>query len=266
MPIPLLARDSPWRQNPADVTPPHEGGPEQPGARHPYTRVMDWHARYPQEILLHGPGTVKRCALTFDDGPDNRWTPRIATVLESYGVRGTFMCVGQRVAQNPHVLQHLVQGGHIVGNHSWSHPNLTQLTPEQIRWQMERTDDEIQQVAGIRPRFFRPPYGAMNEDVIRIAVALRYKILYWDVDSLDWSGLTAAQVVTNVMSHVHPGTIVLMHSAGGRCEDLSNTVQALPVLIRILRREGYQLVTVPELLGEPAYFNTSSAIGNVENE
>lgn len=232
---------------------PHEGGPERPGVRHPYTRVIDWHARYPQAIVLHGPAQPKRCALTFDDGPDNRWTPRVATVLERYNVRATFMCVGQRVAQNPHVLQHLVQGGHVIGNHTWSHPHLTELTPAQVEWQLQRTNDEIAQVAGVRPRFFRPPYGALNDEVIQTATRLGFRILYWDVDSLDWSGLTAPQVVTNVMSHMHPGAIVLMHSAGGRGEDLSDTVGALPILIRTLRDEGYELVTVPELLGEAAY-------------
>ncbi len=118
-------RDGHFRSDPSRQQPPLEGGPERSPERPPYAVHVDWHALYPNEIILEGPTNKREVALTFDDGPDDLWTPRIQQVLDAYRIKATFMCVGQRVQSNPRILRRLVRDGHIVGNHSWSHPNFT---------------------------------------------------------------------------------------------------------------------------------------------
>jgi peptidoglycan/xylan/chitin deacetylase (PgdA/CDA1 family) len=235
------------------VPAPLKHGPERLSERDPHTKHVDWHEKYPNEVLLSGPPGRKAVAFTFDDGPDDVWTPQIVAVLDQMGVKGTFFCVGKRVVQSPKVLQHLLNRGHIVGNHSWSHPNFTKIPVEDIQMEIESATDAIERVGGIRPKLFRPPYGALTDTVIQEVIRLQYKIIFWDVDSLDWSGITAQQVVANVLAHAHPGAIILMHSAGGRGESLEDTVRALPKIITTLRNEGYSFMTVPDLLGIPAY-------------
>ncbi|MBX5437509.1 MAG: polysaccharide deacetylase family protein [Alicyclobacillaceae bacterium] len=240
---------NPWSRQ----TSPLSGGPERVSERHSHTQHVDWHSLYPREVILRGPADRKRVALTFDDGPDQVWTPQILRILAQYAVKATFMCVGRRVQEHPQVLQWLVREGHEVGNHTFSHPNLTKIPLVEVRNQIVQTENEIHRVSGVRPRFFRPPYGALSDEVIREVRALGDIIIFWDVDSLDWARLTAVQVATNVLAHTAPGTIILMHSAGGNGESLANTVQALPYIIQTLREQGYTFTTVSDLLGQPAY-------------
>ncbi|MCF8563381.1 polysaccharide deacetylase family protein [Alicyclobacillus tolerans] len=242
-----------WTPKPYAWNSPFYHGPERLSERPPHSQHVDWHALYPNDVILHGPTDRREAALTFDDGPDRVWTPRILSVLAQYGVKAEFNCVGQRVQQSPHMLEQIIQEGHNVENHSWSHPNFTKIPVAKAKRQIEQTNLLIEQITGVRPRFFRPPYGALNDEVIREVIALGMKILYWNVDSLDWSGLTRKQVVANVLGHTEPGAIILMHFAGGRGESLDGTVQALPYIIQTLRREGYTFKTVSALLNIPAY-------------
>jgi peptidoglycan/xylan/chitin deacetylase (PgdA/CDA1 family) len=233
--------------------PPLSGGPERPGQRPPYSRTIDWASLYPRDVILRGPMNRREVALTFDDGPDAVFTPRILNVLRRTGVKGTFFVVGRRVQRYPRVFQRMLREGHEVGNHSWSHPRMSRQLAGQVRRELRRASDEMNRVGNVRPRFFRPPYGALSETVIREAVREGYKIILWNVDSLDWSGIPRTVVETNVLSHIRPGSIILMHSATGRGGNLQNTVLALPRIIQRLRREGYRFVKVSELLDLPAY-------------
>ncbi|MCL6593883.1 MAG: polysaccharide deacetylase family protein [Alicyclobacillus sp.] len=221
--------------------------------RPPRVETIDWHARYPQEIVLHGPTDRRQVALTFDDGPDDLWTPQVLDVLRQLRVPATFLCVGQRVQRYPEMVRRMVAEGHVVGNHSWSHPNLTQLSAAEVQSQIARTNAVLRAEAGVQPRWLRPPYGALNDTVIHTAQALRMNILFWDVDSLDWTGIRTDQVVANVLAHTEPGAIVLFHCAGGAGEHLDHTVAALPIVVDTLRQRGYTLVTAPVLIGQPAY-------------
>jgi len=245
------------RQQPSKLTPADfKGGPERPSERPPHTQHIDWHQRYPNEVILQGPTNRKAVALTFDDGPDDHWTPRIVSTLNRLNVKATFMCVGMLVRQHPDILMQMVQAGHVLGNHSWDHQNFTKIPLSEAKDEIERTTSAIKQAALVCPRFFRPPYGALDEAVIEEIIKLDYKILFWDVDSLDWSGITASQASTNVLAHTGPGDIILMHFAGGRGGMLEDTVQALPRIVETLRNEGYTFNTIPELLGQPAYHTT----------
>ncbi|QSO55050.1 polysaccharide deacetylase family protein [Alicyclobacillus curvatus] len=237
---------------------PFQHGPERRRERPPHSQHVDWHSLYPTEVILSGPTDRKQVALTFDDGPDTLWTPLILSILDSYDVKAEFNCVGERIQQNPSMLDRIFQGGHDVENHSWNHPNFTKIPLSEARWQIEQTNSLIQQIMGVRPRFFRPPYGAINAEVIQMVVSLEMKILYWTVDSLDWSGLTRSQVISNVLGHAGPGSIILMHFAGGRGGSLEDTVQALPYIIQTLHREGYTFKTVSNLLSLAPYQSDTS--------
>lgn len=236
-----------------DQTPPLKGGSEGSAGRPPHAQQIDFSSLFPHEVLLHGPQTVKQVALTFDDGPDETWTPRVLDTLKKFQVKATFFLVGQRIEANIEVAKRIVKEGHVAGNHTYDHPKLPTLTPAQVSSEITRTSDVIKRVTGVKPAFFRPPYGALTVPVVEEIRKLGYKIIFWDVDSLDWSGLTGPQVAANILAHAKKGSIILQHSAGGKGESLEDTIQALPYVITTLENEGFQFKTVPDLLGIKPY-------------
>lgn len=252
--VPVVQEESSQEEQPRDPQPPeeHEGGKERPEERPPHVEHVDWSARYPQHIVLRGPRR-KEVALTFDDGPDEEFTPKVLDQLAKVNVKATFFIFGRRGERFPEVLRRIVREGHIVGNHTYTHPNLTKLKPEQVRFQLERTDEVIRRVTGKTPALFRPPYGAINDTVIREVIRLKKKIIFWNVDSLDWMQLNAKQVTANILAHVRPGSIILQHAAGGVGENLQGTVDAIPVVVNELRSRGYRFRTIPQLINIPAY-------------
>lgn len=237
---------------------PHEGGKSSVQNIAHKAEIVDWSALYPGTVLLHGSRRLKAVALTFDDGPDDVFTPAILDVLEHYKVPATFMCVGQRVNQYSEVLEQIAEDGHVIGNHSLTHPDLSTANEAQLSTQISSTNKLIYTHTELCPALFRPPYGALSETEIRFLTKKGFKVILWDVDSLDWSGISTEQVKTNILTHTHHGSIILCHSAGGTGENLTNTVQALPYVIEQLREHGYKFVTVPKLLGIPAYFKSGS--------
>ncbi len=229
-------------------TPDLQDGPErQVRQPHPLT-LSDLRAKYRSTFMLNGSSSKREIALTFDDAPDDNFTPKVLDVLKKEGVRATFFVVGNRVQAHPEIVRRMVREGHVVGNHSWNHANLPKLGDAEFRDQILRTDQVIESLTGYRPTFVRPPYGNIDENQIQWLASQHKVIVNWDIDSLDWKGLNAEQVKTNVLAHAHPGAIILQHSAGGTGEDLTGTVQALPDIIKKLRSDGVKLVTVPELL------------------
>ena len=199
--------------------------------------------------LAHGPRDEGDpvVALTFDDGPHPPYTGRMLDVLERYGVPATFFCVGLHAGAHTEELARMVEGGHGVGNHTWSHPFLPDLSVPEFREQLERTDEAVEAVTGPRRvRLFRPPYGSRSTEIVhwlddtdRPAVAL------WDVDTGDWAMPGAPAIARAVLDQARPGSIVLMHDGGG---DRSQTAEALPAVIEGLLERGYRFGTVTDLL------------------
>ncbi|MCP3775510.1 polysaccharide deacetylase family protein [Paenibacillus sp. MZ04-78.2] len=218
---------------------------------HPLS-LADLHAKYKSTFLLSGPSSKREVALTFDDVPDDKFTPRVLDILKSEGVKATFFLIGNRVEAHPEIVQRMINEGHVVGNHSYNHANLPKLSDVDFRNQVVKTDNIIRSISGYTPKFIRPPYGNISETQIQWLASQHKTIVNWNVDSLDWKGLNAEQVKTNVLAHVHPGSIILQHAAGGAGEDLTGSVQALPEIIKKLRHDGVKLVTIPELLNLPA--------------
>ncbi|MEV5728292.1 polysaccharide deacetylase family protein [Streptomyces pharetrae] len=191
--------------------------------------------------LLSVSGLGRTMVLTFDDGPDPRYTPDILDTLRAYDVRAMFFVCGEMAAASPDLLARMADEGHVVGNHTWSHPLLTRLTGARIRTEMERTCDVIEDVYGERPGWFRAPYGAWNRAAFRIGAELGMEPLAWTVDTLDWTEPGTRTIVDRVADGAAPGVVVLSHDAGG---DRSQSVRALRSYLPELLDEGYR-ITVP---------------------
>jgi polysaccharide deacetylase family sporulation protein PdaB len=218
---------------------------------HNHLSLAELRLKYSDSFKVRGSTNEKKAALTFDDGPDLQFTPQILDVLKKNRVKATFFVVGFLAEAHPDLIERMVKEGHVIGNHSYSHALFTKLSGPKFESQIESTQSVVRRLAGYAPKLLRPPYGAINEEQIKWASAHHFLIVNWNVDSLDWKGLSAEQVSRNILSHTHPGSIILQHSGGGDGQDLSGTVKALPEIIQKLKVQGYELVTVPELLHVP---------------
>ncbi|WNR46597.1 polysaccharide deacetylase family protein [Paenibacillus roseipurpureus] len=204
--------------------------------------------KYPDTFKLRGSSQEKKVALTFDDGPDTRFTPKVLDALKANGVKATFFVLGSMAYTHPDIIKRIVNEGHVIGNHSYSHENLPKLSADKFQNQIVSTESILQGMIGYAPKLIRPPYGAINEEQVRWIADHHYLIVNWNVDSLDWKSLKAEQVLHNIMQQTKPGSIILQHSGGADSQDLSGTVQAISPLISKLKAAGYTFVTVPELL------------------
>jgi peptidoglycan/xylan/chitin deacetylase (PgdA/CDA1 family) len=193
------------------------------------------------EPLLRMSGRGRSMVLTFDDGPDPRYTPGILRTLREYDVRAMFFVCGEMAVDNKDLLSEMADDGHIVGNHTWTHPLLTQLSRSAIRSEMERTSEVIDDAYGEPPVWFRAPYGAWNRAAFQIGAELGMEPLAWTVDSLDWTTPGTGTIVDRVESGAAPGVVVLSHDAGG---DRSQSVRAVRDYLPQLLDSGYHM-TVP---------------------
>ncbi|PYI51648.1 polysaccharide deacetylase family protein [Paenibacillus flagellatus] len=198
------------------------------------------------------PTAAKRVALTFDDGPDKKYTPQILDILKKREVKATFFVVGLQVEKCADVLKRIVEEGHAVGNHTYDHANLTERTAAEIAEEIRQTDEAIRKALGTGTDLFRPPYGATNDVVKKTVADSKQELVQWTVDTRDWAGTTPDEIMEKVKSQTKPDGIILMHCFGGKNGKLDNTVEALPRVIDYLKDEGYTFVTVPELLAAEA--------------
>ncbi|GAB2761504.1 polysaccharide deacetylase family protein [Streptomyces bullii] len=191
--------------------------------------------------LLRVSGRGRTMVLTFDDGPDPRYTPAVLDTLARYDVRAMFFVCGQMADENRDLLVRMADEGHVVGNHTWSHPLLTRLRRDRIRAEMARTSDLVEEVCGERPEWFRAPYGAWNRAAFQLGAELGMEPLAWTVDTLDWTTPGTRTIVHRVENGAAPGVVVLSHDAGG---DRSQSVRALRRYLPRLLDSGYY-ITVP---------------------
>jgi peptidoglycan/xylan/chitin deacetylase (PgdA/CDA1 family) len=184
---------------------------------------------------------VEACvALTFDDGPVAD-TERLLRILDRKKVTATFFWLGSNVERRPELARSVVDAGHLVANHSWDHPQLTTLDDDEIRDQLDSTQEAIDTATGFTPFLLRPPYGDVDDDVRSIATRSGLQTVLWTLDSEDWRLREADKVVEHVMDQVEPGSNVLLHDIH------SETVDAVGDLVDALRDEDYLLVTVDQL-------------------
>jgi|GEM_PF-399222 len=215
-------------------------------------------AEYPGIIAVRGPGDKKAVALTFDDGPDDKYTPQIMNILDSQHIKGTFFLVGSLIEKHPGVVENLVAGGHQVAGHGWSHSNLKNLNRDQILSELDQTASSFRNVLAMEPLMFRPPYGGLSPVVMKEIAALGYTSIMWNSDSLDWYSRSADSILASTLADTKRGSIILMHSAG---VNLDATLKALPEIIYTLKSQGYTFLTVSELLGRSGYRDDYGAAG-----
>ena len=196
-----------------------------------------------------GPRAGRRVALTFDDGPDPEWTPRVLDLLADAGVRATFFLIGERAAKAPAVVRRLAAEGHEVANHSWSHRNLWFCGPGATAEQVRRGHDTLADLTGTAPRHFRPPWGMVNAAMFRAARTAGERVVFWSVQPEGQRPAPAGRQVEYVLQRAHAGAIVDLHDAEGTPRAPVRLVEALPPMIAGLRERSYALGTVGELLG-----------------
>ncbi|QED49912.1 polysaccharide deacetylase family protein [Cytobacillus dafuensis] len=201
-----------------------------------------------ETVFYKGRANKKRAALTFDDGPDIINTPRILDILYEKKVQATFFVIGQQVRYYPEIFKRIINEGHEVGNHSWSHPNFIELTTAEIKNEIESTEEVIRSHMGRSTSILRPPYGFFAKSDIQIINELGYKVILWSVDTLDWFGLTNEEIISIVDRDLTEGAIILQHCFHSTTGRLDGTVKALPKIIDKLINEGYEIVTVSMLL------------------
>jgi cellulose synthase/poly-beta-1,6-N-acetylglucosamine synthase-like glycosyltransferase/peptidoglycan/xylan/chitin deacetylase (PgdA/CDA1 family) len=207
-----------------------------------------------------GGTTAKKVVLSFDDGPDPRWTPEILDVLKKKNAPAVFFVVGEVANQHPDILKREYAEGHEIGNHTFTHPPFDQISKTEIKWQLNLTQRLIESTVGAKTILFRPPYGIDHqpeyaEEVSQLPTAqdMGYLIVGQRIDPDDWSSpdgrnqMPAAEIVQNVLRQTDKGNIILLHDGGG---ERAQTVAALPQIIDALRARGYQFVSVGDLIGK----------------
>lgn len=220
----------------------HGGAPAGPTAADEQRAVAATLAYTP--FVTAGGARGREVALTFDDGP-GPYTPSVLSALEQHNVRATFFAIGKMERYFSSSTERALRDGDVVGDHTETHPQLARLSAHEQREQLVEQAARIELVGGPRPKLFRPPYGSFNATTMRELRALDMLMVLWSVDTQDYLLPGVPAILERVLANVRPGAIVLMHDGGG---DRSQTIAALPLIIRGLRDRGYHLVTVPELL------------------
>ncbi len=205
---------------------------------------------------------TKQLAFTYDDGPNDPHTLRLLEVLAKHEVRATFFLIGRYVQQRPHIARQIVHAGHVIGNHTFTHPLLTLMREAQIRQELADCRSALRDAIGEPSGLFRPPFGGRRPAVLRIARELGLQPVMWNVTGYDWNAPQAAVIERKVTRQIRGGDVILLHDGGHKRmgADRSQTVVATNNLISRYRSEGYEFVTIPQMMNTPAVSPQPSAV------
>ena len=195
------------------------------------------------------PGS-RQIALTFDDGPNDPHTLKLLEVLAKHGVRATFFMIGRYVRQRPDVARTVAEAGHVIGNHTFTHPLLIFESAAQTRTQLTDCRQALQDAIGEHSNLFRPPFGGRRPATLRIARELGLETVMWNVTGYDWNAPSPAVIEKKVARQIRGGDVILLHDGGHRDlgADRTQTVIAADKLIARYKAEGYEFVTIPEMM------------------
>lgn len=206
----------------------------------------------PFEMARYGKSQKKEVVLTFDDGPDPTYTPQILDILDKNHIKGTFFIVGENALMHPKLVKRINKEGHEIGNHTFTHPDISSITPSRLRMELNANQRLFQEITGHAMTLFRPPYvsdtelGKKSQQVsILQAQEMGYTMVDKSIDSGDWQKLSSNEIVNRVLDQLPEGNVILLHDAGG---DRSNTVKALPIIIKELKNRGYTFTTIADLI------------------
>lgn len=197
--------------------------------------------------ITNGRRDRPKVCLTFDDGPHPAFTHQVLDVLERYGIVATFFCVGLHASAFTGEIERMSAADHEIGNHSWSHPFLPDLSQRQLDRQVRETGEAIRAISGTTPALFRPPYGSQTPKVLSWLTQHQVNVAMWDVEAFDWAMPGSSEIARIVLDGTGPGSIILLHDGGG---DRSQTVAALPEIIEGLLEREYEFATVSALASD----------------
>lgn len=190
-------------------------------------------------------------ALTFDDGPHSKNTDDILNILSKYNAYATFFMLGSNAEKYPDVVKRVFDAGNEIGIHTWSHKELTKLSSDEIKKEVDNTASKIEKITGKRPTLVRPPYGSINENVKN---TIDNPLILWNVDSLDWKSRDKEKIVPLVLNDVQDGDIILLHDIH------STTVPAVEEILKYLVENDYQVITVSQMLNAKGYDLTKTIV------
>lgn len=211
------------------------------GQREALTQGVMTEAETPREetVQENAKEEKKKVALTFDDGPHPQYTVEMMEGLREKNVKATFFLLGEQVEKHPEIVKQIYEEGHVVGNHSYKHEQLSKLTMQRACEQVNRTNKLIYDITGENPSYLRPPFGDWHE---KLDCEANMVEVLWDVDTLDWSSQNHNEIVNKVLKNVKENDIILMH------DGYETSVTAAMEIIDTLRERGYEFVTVDEIL------------------
>jgi len=208
-----------------------------------------WYGR----SLVGLPGGSRKLALTFDDGPNDPYTLRLLEVLRRHDVPATFFLIGRYVTKRPDIVRELINLGHAIGNHTFSHPNLIFASAGQTRRELEQCQQALADAVGVQCSLFRPPFGGRRPGTFRVARQLGLEPVMWRVTGWDWKAKGEDYIERKVCQQVRGGDVILLHDGGPNAfgADRSQTVTATDRLIARYKSQGYEFVTVAQMF-QPA--------------
>ena len=211
------------------------------------------------QMLNHGPRDRMEVAITFDDGPNDPWTLRIADTLDHYDVEGAFFTVGKNAEEHPGIVRSLIAQGHLIGNHSYRHHKSDAVVDPRYG-ELWKAEHAIFSAAGVCPAIYRPPNGFHTPWQLHAVASRGMKTITWDVIPRDWKDPPPEEIVRRVLDSVRPGSIILLHDGKDTDHhaDRSATLNALPGIIEGLRTKGYKIVRLDKLVSVPAYLESCS--------
>lgn len=215
-------------------------------------RVNKLSLKYPETIFSESPYFRKELALTFDDGPNPKYTLKILKILKDEQVKATFFMLGFKVKNHPEIVKQVFEEGHEIANHSYTHTNFLTLSKERVlNIEIIKTEKLLQEITGSKHTLIRPPYGVIKHSQINLLKEHQKKIIFWSIDSLDWypPEKESKKIVKRVSRLIYPGAIIMMHDAG-----FYSTTKALPEIIKKARDKYYKFVTVSELLQKRSFY------------
>jgi peptidoglycan-N-acetylglucosamine deacetylase len=195
------------------------------------------------------PGT-KKLALTYDDGPNDPHTFRLLEVLARHNAQATFFLIGRYVRQRPDIAREIANAGHTIGNHTFSHPNLIFASAQQTKAEIQQCHEILADTVGEHSQLFRPPFGGRRPGTLQIVRTCGLEPAMWNIAGYDWKGKPANYIEKKVQRHIHGGNVILLHDGSHAAfgADRSQTVIATDHLIARCKSEGYQFLTIPEMM------------------
>ncbi len=202
-------------------------------------------AAIPAGVYYRASTSSKRIALTFDDGPHPVYTEKILDILKEEDVIASFFMIGSNVAYYPQIAKRVASAGHEIGNHSYTHPHIKEITNEFLTEEIQKTDEILVRLGIPKPTLFRPPQGGCPADFMNVLKSTGKSAVLWNVDTRDWEHKSVEEILAVVQNSLRGGDIILFHDA---VSGESTTIPAIKKLIPLLKTEGYQFVTVSQLL------------------